>query len=345
MEGGVEGGALGMLAMLTRSYDAGASLPARLQLVADAALSLTGADHASVRLCGDDGRLEPSARAGVGTEGDAPTFVRGQGILGWVAEHGRVARVADASADHRFEPRADRGFEVRSVLSAPVIVDGDVRAVLSASSRAPAAFTEEHERAALLLCTISAQELRLRELSERTITDAHTGAYNRGYLAPRLAEELARSRRSGEALSLMLLDLDRFKRVNDTYGHAAGDEVLRHFVSVVRAVVRAVDVVVRRGGEEFVVILPRATARESAAVAERVRARLAERLLPLSSGISVRQTVSIGVATWDGREPAAELEARADRAMYRAKRAGRDRVHVAGRVAPTIGRGTLGKYD
>lgn len=340
---GVEAGALAKLNLLTRDVTA-AGLPERLQLVSDAALSVTGADHASVRLCRDDGALDVGARSGIGRELTPLRFRRGEGLLGWVAEHGRIARVNDAPADPRFDDRPARGFGVRSLMCAPVVVDGALRAVLSASSPEPGAFAEPHEHVAMLLSTIAAQQLRIAELSKRTITDPHTGAYNRGYLEPRLSEELARSRRSGEALGLMLLDLDHFKRVNDTYGHAAGDEVLRQFVGVVRASLRAGDVMVRRGGEEFVVILPRTTAAEAEAVAERVRAALAQRLLRLSIGLSIRQTVSIGVAAWDGRETAPALEARADQAMYLAKREGRNRVRRADRSV-ALGRTTLGKYD
>ncbi|MGE0786676.1 MAG: diguanylate cyclase [Sandaracinaceae bacterium] len=321
-----------------------ASLDARLRMVCDACLAITGADHASVRILHEDGTLEASARAGVGADAEPERFTRGQGVLGWVAEHGRAVRIADVALDARFDPRTERGFDVRAILCAPVFVERSVRAVLSASSARASAFTEDHERAAMLLTAISAQELRMAEMSRRVITDPLTGAYSRGYLEPRLEEEVARCRRNGEPLSLLLIDLDHFKRVNDEYGHAAGDEVLRQVVSVARASLRSVDVVVRRGGEEFVAILPGATREEAAGIAERVRARIAGRLVRLSMGLALRQTASIGVATWNHRESAGELEARADHAMYRAKRAGRNRVCSAER-APSLPRATLGKYD
>jgi two-component system cell cycle response regulator len=139
---------------------------------------------------------------------------------------------------------------------------------------------------------------------------------------------MERSRRSGDALSVLLIDLDFFKKVNDTHGHAVGDQVLRGFVDRVRAATRRVDLLVRRGGEEFVLIMPATTPREASVIAERVRSQVAER--PIEAGeANVAQTASIGVATWDGRESPASLEKRADAAMYVAKAEGRNRVVVS----------------
>jgi diguanylate cyclase (GGDEF)-like protein len=328
--------------VLARGLDGGLSLAASLGRISDAALALTAADHASVRLCHGD-RLDPGGRAGVGLDRAPVPFRRGEGILGWVAEHGRSALVADTAEDRRFVDRADRGFAVRSVLSVPVIVDGEVRAVVSASSRKVRAFTSAHEQSVTLLSMLAAQQLRLAAAAERLIADPLTSAYNRAALEPRLAEEQARARRTGDPLSVLLLDLDHFKQVNDRFGHATGDEVLCRFVDVVRECVRDGDAIVRRGGEEFVVILPATDAREAIQVGERIRSRLCARPLALDA-LQLAQTVSVGVASWDGCESPGAFESRADQAMYRAKRDGRNRVVCAPRIAGYIGRRTLGKY-
>jgi diguanylate cyclase (GGDEF)-like protein len=166
-------------------------------------------------------------------------------------------------------------------------------------------------------------------LARLAVTDAQTLAFNHRVLLPRLTEEMERAQRYVIPLSYLLMDLDHFKQVNDTHGHAAGDRVLREFADRVRALVRRPDVLVRRGGEEFVLIMPHTTEPQARIVAERIRQHLESRPLHGADDLEIPQTVSIGVATWNGRDSAQELDQRADAAMYEAKRAGRNRVMVA----------------
>jgi two-component system cell cycle response regulator len=327
--------ALSILAEMSQKLLSDACQRSALQRVTDTALQILGANHASVRLCGPEGRLEIGARSGVGTELPALCFSRGEGVLGWVAQTGRPARVGDSQREPRFIERSERGYAVGSVLSVPVCANGNTLGVLSISSPAPNAFDDDDEALALLLASVAAQALRAAELQTLAMTDSQTLAYNRRYLLPRLSEEMQRARRQAEPLSVLLVDLDHFKRVNDRHGHAAGDAVLRAFADAVRDSVRAVDVMVRRGGEEFVLIMPATDERQAYAVAERVRSRLAQEPLHVRPGLDVVQTVSVGVATWDGIEDPEALEERADLAMYDAKRCGRNRV-----VASSRGPGT-----
>jgi len=300
-----------------------------LQRVTDTALQVLGADHASIRICTPDGGLQVAARAGVGSDYPPPEFRRGQGVLGWVAETGRLLRVDDSLREPRFVERRERGYAVGSVLSVPVRGGGTTLGVLSMSSPELNAFDEHDESVGQLLASAVAQALRTAELQQAALTDAQTLAYNRRYLLPRLAQEMERALRHGDALSLLLFDLDHFKRVNDRHGHAAGDAVLAAFAERVRGSVRAVDMMFRRGGEEFVLIMPATDGYQARIAAERARGRLADEPLRARDGLFLLQTVSIGVATWDGQESPEALEERADRAMYRAKRAGRDRVVIA----------------
>lgn len=157
------------------------------------------------------------------------------------------------------------------------------------------------------------------------VTDPLTGLHNRRYADQHLARRLG-----GDApgpVSVALLDIDHFKTVNDTYGHAAGDEVLIEFARRVADEVRGVDLVCRYGGEEFLVVAPDAGAGDAAVIAERIRTAVAARSFEVSGAEPLSVTVSAGVAQWAGEgESAAALMARADAALYRSKLAGRDRV-------------------
>jgi two-component system cell cycle response regulator len=158
--------------------------------------------------------------------------------------------------------------------------------------------------------------------------DDITMAFNHRYLVPRLVEEMERASRSAGDVSLLYMDLDHFKSVNDKFGHAVGDAVLRVFADRVRKAVRRVDILIRRGGEEFVLIMPQTGATQAHATGNRIQQTLHGEPFDIE-GVRILQTVSIGVATWDHRETPEQLERRADEAMYEAKRLGRNRVVVA----------------
>jgi diguanylate cyclase len=175
----------------------------------------------------------------------------------------------------------------------------------------------------LLVVTRMAQLLRQierqsKQLSQLTRVDDLTGLPNRRAWSAELPVAIERARRDQAALSIAMLDLDHFKRFNDEYGHQAGDRLLKTATAAWSAQLRAVDQLARYGGEEFIALLPGATAELATGVLERLRA-----VRPAG------QTFSAGVATWDGNETSEELIARADRALYQAKDAGRDRILVA----------------
>ncbi len=178
---------------------------------------------------------------------------------------------------------------------------------------------------------LSVANLRLREaLRDQSIRDALTGLFNRRYLEETLEREIRRAVRSEQVLGVLMLDLDHFKKFNDTFGHEAGDTVLRETAAFLTRSVRSEDIVCRFGGEEFVIILPLADIQATQARAERIRSKLRE-LTILHQGKTVGMvTVSVGVAELPqhGTTPKTLLEA-ADAALYRAKREGRDRVVVA----------------
>jgi diguanylate cyclase (GGDEF)-like protein len=162
------------------------------------------------------------------------------------------------------------------------------------------------------------------------ITDGMTGVHNQRYLLEALEKELARSSRHRRPLAVCLIDIDNFKQVNDSYGHLAGDDVLREFCDRVRTLVRRDEVFARYGGEEFVVVLDEATREEACQFAERLRQKVADAPFAVDAE-AIPVTVSIGIAHTDGRHPvtAAQMIARADEKMYEAKRTGRNRVVCA----------------
>ncbi len=248
--------------------------------------------------------------------------------MGWVAATGQTARVRDADDDPRFVRVARKGFSPRSVLSVPILTNERVLGVLSMSNPQPGAFALDHEHAAFVLGQCVGQALRAAELSRLATTDSLTHAFNRGYLMPSLVREMNRAQRDGKTFAVMQMDIDRFKRINDRFGHAAGDAVLRRVADMVRASVRNLDVLVRRGGDEFVLVMPATTEEEAITIAERIRERLETH--PTRFGAKeIAATISVGLAAWNGRETADEIDERADRAMYEAKRAGRNCTAVA----------------
>jgi diguanylate cyclase (GGDEF)-like protein len=178
---------------------------------------------------------------------------------------------------------------------------------------------------------LSIANIKLREaLRTQSVRGALTGLYNRRYLEEVLEREVRRAARAAQSLGVLMIDLDHFKSFNDTYGHDAGDAVLRETAQFLAKGIRAEDFVCRFGGEEFVVILPTANLEASQARAERLRLKMREQTV-MHQGRSLGMvTISIGVASFPqhGTSPK-ELMASADAALYEAKRGGRDQVAVA----------------
>ena len=174
------------------------------------------------------------------------------------------------------------------------------------------------------------ENARLHRILERqALVDALTGLGNRRAAEQALDGELARSRRLGPPLSLVLADLDDFKAVNDRFGHPVGDLALREFADVLRSSAREIDVAARWGGEEFCLVLPGTDAAGAAKAADRVREALAERAILTGDGTTFQVTASFGVASHPPMATAEELIAAADAALYEAKRSGKNRVAAA----------------
>ncbi len=320
--------ALETLLDLTRDLRGERPLEEALAEVTRAAVRLLRANHASLRLVDESGNnLLAAVRHGAGAAHPALQFKRGEGVIGWVIDHGIPVRLDDARRDIRFKKNLkSQGFLIGSMVVVPMLAGGTVFGVLSASSEKISFFSEEDEHLLQLLANCAVPPIEKARLERLSMIDPQTMAFRQTYLMDRLEEEMERSSRYSTPLSLLFMDLDHFKRVNDSHGHAAGDRVLRAFADRVRTAVRVSDVLVRRGGEEFILLLPGMPMEGALAAAQRIRAVVGDQPIDAGTELKLKQTVSIGVAHWDGVESAADLEHRADDAMYEAKQLGRDRV-------------------
>ncbi len=175
-----------------------------------------------------------------------------------------------------------------------------------------------------------AEQLRanVAQSMEMAVTDSLTGLYNRRYMEGHLNTLVTTSAQRGKSISLLLMDIDFFKTVNDTHGHDVGDDVLRELARRIRRTIRGIDMACRLGGEEFVIVLPDTDMARAYSIAERVRQTVGREPFPVSStGLTLDITISIGVAALEDAEDTADtILKRADRALYRAKRDGRNRV-------------------
>ena len=163
---------------------------------------------------------------------------------------------------------------------------------------------------------------------EMAITDALTSLFNRRYMETHLAALTEQAAQRGKPLSVLILDIDFFKSINDGHGHDAGDDVLREFSLRIRKSIRNIDLACRYGGEEFVIVMPETDMAVAGMVAERIRRRIATEPFAVQQGTkSLEVTISIGIASLGGEgDTAAAMLKRADTALYRAKRDGRNRV-------------------
>ena len=207
-------------------------------------------------------------------------------------------------------------------------------------SREPTRFTRHHGTdflahlgAVAAVCIENA--VNRARLLRAGITDFLTGWHNRRYLQQRLKEELARAQRRGGTIACLMIDIDRFKGINDGYGHLAGDNALKEIAHRIESQIRSMDTAARFGGDELAILLPEATAAEAAKLAERIREVIAAEPFALKSQIARSLTVSVGVASVSPGRDEADLKAVADRlmadadaALYRAKALGRNRVQV-----------------
>jgi len=239
-------------------------------------------------------------------------------------------RVKDIRGRHAFQPLSE---DTRSVMVVPMSAHGTVNGSLTVESSYTDRFTERDLQMLSIVARSGALALENAELHKRTeeltIIDALTESYNYRYFVRKLQEEKRRAARYNLPLSLIMVDIDWFKKLNDTYGHEAGNVVLKSLAGMINACIRDVDIFARYGGEEFVIILPQTPLREAQTIGERIREKVEATTIDTGSTGKLRITVSVGVSSFpeNGRSQE-ELVTVADQALYRAKGEGRNHVCV-----------------
>jgi diguanylate cyclase (GGDEF)-like protein len=264
----------------------------------------------------------------------------GEGVAGRAAQRRQPVILDDAGAGDASVPDLPKSLPARSMLAVPLLSRGRLIGVLVAVDRLRAGhFTNQDARLLSLLLEPAAvaidNALLLKKSEELSVTDDLTKLYNSRYLNATLRREVERSKRYRTPVSLIFLDLDGFKNVNDQHGHLWGSRTLVEVGRVIGSTVREIDVVARFGGDEFTVILPQTGPEGAAIIAERIRQKIAETTFLASYRLEVRITASLGIASFpDHGRSKDDLLARADQAMYLVKGRGKNGVALAEPESP-----------
>ena len=267
----------------------------------------------------------------------------GEGVSGEVIDTGKAVMVTDLRMAGRKPAPSERRYKTNSFISYPITIGGRKVGVLNVTDKSGGGTYDEVDlslleiigpQVALALERAEWQE-RATEFQLMSITDSLTALPNRRYLEERLAEELNRSKRYDYPMSFLMIDIDDFKAYNDKNGHQAGDLALQITAHCLKGALRAVDVASRYGGEEFCILLPQTAMSEAGVIADRIRDRVSNTHFPHGKSQPLgRVTISVGVSTFTKNVDTPEnIIAAADRALYQAKRMGKDRVEFYGETS------------
>jgi diguanylate cyclase (GGDEF)-like protein len=313
-----------------------------LQMILDKSAELLKAEQGSLMMLDQEtDALLLDAKKGVYQEMFGKIRLRrGEGIAGKVAEHGEPILVKNLENDPRIKQKNRQHYKTRSFVSVPIKIADRVIGVLNLSDKTTGEVFDEEDLKLIQSVASHAAVVMERneffnkseELKKLTITDSLTGVLNRRYLQERLKDELARSERYGHPMSILMLDLDGFKDCNDTQGHLFGDKILKDIAETLLKTVRSMDIVARYGGDEFMVILPETQESVAVDIAERLRIsvhRGAVRTSVETAPEPCQLTASIGIACYpEHGDTVEQLLDNVDKALYRAKNKGKNRIEV-----------------
>ena len=262
----------------------------------------------------------------------------GEGIAGWVAQHGQTLIVPDVSKDPRFAKRIDEStqWETRSIVCLPLRSRHRVLGVIQLVNVTLHNYSESEMFFLNALCDYAAIAIEnaraVEQIQELTITDDCTGLYNARHLYKILEAEVYRSARYNYEFSVIFIDLDHFKQVNDTHGHLIGSKLLADIGFTIKSQLRLIDYAFRYGGDEFVVLLPQTDKDQAFVVARRIQDSLRASQFCKAEGLNLNVRASMGMATYphDASTPRDIIE-RADEMMYAVKNSTRDSIGVAQR--------------
>ncbi|MDP2727757.1 MAG: sensor domain-containing diguanylate cyclase, partial [Dehalococcoidia bacterium] len=272
---------------------------------------------------GENGELTPRTFFGNRVIRPGRIWKVGEGLVGWIAQHQKSIITDDLPSDPRIQGSQSSATGMRAALGAPLRVKDRLLGVVVTCSEEKAAFTEAHLRLVSAFAAEASMALENALLHEavkrQASTDELTQLANRRYFCQRLEDETMRAGRYNRPLSLLFLDVDGLKNVNDRYGHAQGDLLLRHLADLMTRVTRGPDVAARLGGDEFVILLPETGREEAVSVAQRLLGDATSCPL-VSGGRTIPWQVSIGVAWMPFKgNYEVDLLGMADEAVYRAK--------------------------
>ena len=289
----------------------------------------------------DEEKAELYFAIAIGSASEALKNVRlkvGEGIAGHVAKFGEKLIVPDVRKDKRFTKRVDdlTQMETQSIICVPLKSKLRVLGVIQLVNVEMHNFSHEEEFFLQALCDYAAIAIEnarsVEKIQELTITDDCTGLYNARHLYKTLEQEVYRSSRFGYEFSVLFIDLDHFKQVNDTHGHLIGSKLLAEIGYLVKAQLRLIDFAFRYGGDEFVVLLPQTGKDSALVVAKRLRDSLRASAFCKDEGLNLNVRASMGLATFphDAKSPH-DIIRQADEMMYMVKNSTRDNIGIAQR--------------
>ncbi len=260
----------------------------------------------------------------------------GEGIAGWVARNGESLIVPDVYNDPRFAKRVDEytKWKTRSIICVPLQSKHRVLGVIQLINCAMESFGEQEMFFLHALCDYAAIAIdnsrSVEKIQELTITDDCTGLYNARHLYKTLEAEVYRSARFGYEFSVIFMDLDHFKTVNDTYGHLVGSKLLQEIGFKVKSQLRLIDYAFRYGGDEFVILLPQTDKNSALVVAKRLQEMMRRTQFLSDDGLNLNVRCSMGLATYpEDAKSSHEIIRQADEMMYMVKNSSRDNIAVA----------------